>query len=711
MHKAVNDIDSLVRILQLTNIECREIAENPNVDQEAAKRFESLFQVHQNNLPLLTQVWKSVVTLPMGGVTNVLRRLVLRYVTAEKWSPVDENVHAVLLDARIFNSADDFLQVIKILLNFESTCDNLYTPQKLFIKVVQDDSILDMLDVQQLRSLIERGIQSISFPCKCHRTHHEQKIQISLQLQQVINTSDYLEREEYLKQRSDERIHKLLKLLSVIPIFDFLFKFAAKGQSDVQLQFLTDHINNRLCREHENIEFNSTVFAQKLRKNEKDITVILGEKSVASVMKTIANIVFEEILPGVTLNSIIKGEEHCPNFEAIVLRATKFRVFLVMLMETPQRNIDQYCDHSKLRALKLILKQFIESVPEGDITLGFVDKLVKIKHDLFTIISSSRSGQTGIERLNWIQKCETAERKKRIFLQDIESLKRLTEGHLRDICHLANVTDATEISEEVRKHSTANVDKLLLSKIDDPKYWGCLNSLTPLANMLSPLAYSVMFSNVSRSFFEGSSPDLDIVLESKGPADATKLQSENELDKFSKSNNYQEFTDLLCKHCLPIYRQYGFVAATGNLDIPADIILNLVEGIDNENDFDIELSLLSNACDKKIKDEMKSSMISLIKLTTLSQRAKQLKSVCNTFDLTDHTSHTYKALDVITQLSECEAKGTIFVGTIHNAVLKLEVIEKTFTKVEWSIVEELTNCKELVGFLSSAIDDDLRNLI
>ena len=730
--KALPDIDCLESILQLITIdEFQAIAEDSDVDYEAAEKLKSFFQdkQKQKDLNLLTKVWQSVVRLNMNRVTSVSRNLLLRYLEDAKWSPVDENIHTLLLDARFFDSTERFLQIMTILLQMESTCSSLYSSQRLFIKLMQEPFVLNLLDAKELKDLVERGIQSISHSCRCQEKHLEAQIQISLQLQHAIHTSDHFKRVESLQTRANESLQKLWKHIPMDRVLQFLCKCNTEGWSDSELTFFTDHIKNRLGREHKEFETNSKVFAQSLRNVEGKTKVTDYSRSVTIIFETIADIVFEKIFLGMKCDSIHKAkgiEEQFPNFEDNILHATQYCVFLIMLMEASYCQTYRYHDQSKLEALTLLLKHVIERVRKGSITLAFVDELVKIKNDVFNMIHASRiSGQQDKIRSEWISMCQEAEKQKRAFLQHHESLRKLTEGKLTYICNLAQVTDARDVCDEVTKRvlDLESLEKFQLSRTNDPEYWGCLYSLKESANDLSDFAYSVMFLNVSRSFFEKSIPDLEYLLALKRQTSTTKAADDEEHrhglysdfgESVIKPMQYQKFVELLKEHCLSAYQKYGLVVADCNLDIPVEIISNLVEGVDYENykeDLDKELSLLSNTCRKAIPDEMKSVMESLIKLPRLSQRAKQLESVCKTFDLTEDTSETHKALDTIIQLSETETNGRLSVRTIHEAALRVDEIENKFTELEWSIVEELTSCKELVGFLRRIIDEDLRNLI
>ncbi|XP_072016285.1 uncharacterized protein [Amphiura filiformis] len=705
----IKDINTLVKLLQALSVEkFRPIMENFKVIQNVSKRFEELIQGHRKDLNMLTQLWKNVRRFQIQGVRLALRHCIHRYFKEETtWSPADANVHTLLLDRELYEGKKSFLQIMNIVLCVKSSCDKLYCSQQLFLKVIQESSILKLLEQQELKELIERGIQSISScPCKCDKTHYKEKVEISLKIQHTISRSDYLKGDEVILTRANESIHKLLKRVPMDAILEFICKASATEWSDEQLGFLTGHVNDRLRREDKKEQ--SQILVKILRDSQASDKVTIRSLSVASILRKLLDIIAEEVFAGEQHHSIDEG--WFPNFEANVLALIHYNEFLAMTFQVSDSSTYQFHDHIGLNAIASLLKRLPTNVSEGDVTIAFVDEILKRKNDVFLLIKSLPGGHLSGDQ--WTDICKSAKDTKDTYFKTRSFLQHLIT-YLADICQLAIVANAKEVSEKAQECVRDKAGKLLLSKTSCPEYWGCLHSLIPFATELRHLVYSVTFFNVCRSFFDGSIPDLDILL--VGKVTTSKSTKLSHVSKGEGSNpiTYNEFIDIICRQCLPVYRKYGFVVARCDLNVPVSIILNLTEGIDNiGNDLIDELSFLSKECGEEASSRMKEAIVSLMKIPTLCQRAQQLKSVFRTFDVTDDKKATFKALDTLIHLSDSESKHSLTLGQIHKAVRRLDEIEEKFTpKNCWPVIEQLTNCRKLIQFVRSVIQEDLRYLV
>ena len=358
-------------------------------------------------------------------------------------------------------------------------------------------------------------------------------------------------------------------------------------------------------------------------------------------------------------------------------------------------------NHNKVKALCRQMDDFLSNLQLGNVTLAYFRFIIANEQKLQRLCTSLKQTRSWEDAF---AKALEIHNEYDLTFNALVQFNVLLRHFAKEIY----VENSTEFEDEMRKQRSQHKEgNILLSEINSVEYWGSsLYTFLPVAKSIHYFVGSAMFRNVCRSVLDGTCLEETAVSQMSSASPDLHDMSPN-----AKATNLVGFAHIIGEDCTKIFKMYCNSLFHGNMGIAVSKVDILLDGIKSTEALDQEILKLYVLFKKKNLDESMSQVLQrYVRLPELSCKSNQIQRVFDIFNVAQEAT-SVAALTMLQSVTDPTIQKTLTIEELDVSMLQiLEVVER-FTSDEWNILEPLSQSSELVEFLRTVVDDDLRNLI
>ena len=343
---------------------------------------------------------------------------------------------------------------------------------------------------------------------------------------------------------------------------------------------------------------------------------------------------------------------------------------------------------------KKVCQELAKCIKEGDMSLDLLKRVYREKEKVSMLcacvqdvaIPSMSMSDISIRISELSRAVEDCSKKIRLLDIAITCGKRISS----DVHDIHGVESTIKTFNDLKE----NWKSKKVSELHADRFWGTLFPFLILAEALQPLANSLSFVVVARKTLE-KLRDLCTRMEAN---EKTEINDFYSLMTFLATKLVDEFK----AQWNPVLDEPGSVSV--------ETMKTLLGTLNDERLLERELKQLEECFVSEFSPTAKTYIEDYVRYSKVSQQVQHVIGILETFGLVDHSN---KTMTVISKFqTTLENNNVLTLQKLHQSMEEVKQAVSLFSEEDvGSAIEQLSRSKQLLGFVETIVDEDIRFLI
>ena len=297
------------------------------------------------------------------------------------------------------------------------------------------------------------------------------------------------------------------------------------------------------------------------------------------------------------------------------------------------------------------------------------------------------------------EECKQLESQMNDSLKILKMVKDISSRMKLEVSDIDDKIEIISMAQTSAETLETPLDKLLLQQT-------CIQEMCSSEVREKQLLEAIKIKTFTDLMLRALETDRDSLIEKVETLGLSLLFSENIGMEEQDTTSTEKIVKYLCRVCLPEFEELvkAFFYSDGQRSVH-----EMVKTFKSELQ-EKELRKIESFIGKEMPNSVKCGLRYIKEFEGTKAKAETLNRICGVFDIVAQkdTSDLQKALVDVQQI---DGKLQIPLAKFHEVVDVFRSRTKGVEDLDWHILHELCQAKNLISFMRTVIDDDLRNLI